>query len=531
MTDLQIRGDTRGSGPGSRRRSSVLSGEEVSAAEVNVADFLLSPGEDDALAIVDGTRRLSYRDLRRAAERVGGELDALGLEPGARVAVVGPNSAFWVAAYLATIELGLVAVPLADKLPPEELSRYADWAGCAAVLADRRVRRRYAAAFGDRPVLDDGLLERDGPRCWPCRPADPDADAVLMFTSGTTSRPKAVRVTHRNIRANTTSIITYLGLHPDDRILAVLPFFYCYGASLLHTHLRVGARIVLGSFAFPETAIDLLAREECTEFAGVPSSMQLLLRASSFPRRQLPSLRLVQQAGGRLHPVLVEELVAAQPQARLFVMYGQTEATARLSYLPPEELAARPGSIGRGIPDVELRVVGADGCPVAPGATGEIVARGENVSPGYWRDPEATAARFADGELRTGDLGTVDEDGYVYVVDRKEDFIKSWGYRVSSQEVEAAALHLDGLVSAAAVGVPDLEAGEAIHLFVTARPGAELTPDDVLAATRGALPKHMVPHVVHVLEALPLNANGKISKAALRELARAPREPGDDRTG
>jgi acyl-CoA synthetase (AMP-forming)/AMP-acid ligase II len=497
------------------------------ADEVNVADFLLASAKDDDIALVDGDRRLSYRDLRGAAERVAGELEALGLEPGARVALLGPNSAFWVAAYLATIKVGLVAVPLADKLPAEELARYAEWVGCVAVLTDRRVRRRYAAAFGDRPVLDDALLELDGPRAWPRRPADPDADAVLMFTSGTTSRPKAVRVTHRNIRANTTSIVAYLGLRADDRVLVVLPFFYCYGASLLHTHLRVGARIVLGSFTFPETAIDQLAREECTVFAGVPSSMQLLLRASSFPRRPLPSLRLVQQAGGRLHPVLVDELVTAQPQARLFVMYGQTEATARLSYLPPEELATRPGSIGRGIPGVELRLVGADGRPVAPGETGEIVARGENVSPGYWGDPEATAARFADGELRTGDLGTVDEDGYVYVVDRKEDFIKCWGYRVSSQEVEAAALRLDGLVSAAAVGVEDLEAGEAIHLFVTVRPGTDLSADDVLAATRAALPKHMVPHVVHVLDALPLNANGKISKPELRRIACERQEPGE----
>jgi long-chain acyl-CoA synthetase len=330
-----------------------------------------------------------------------------------------------------------------------------------------------------------------------------------------------VRVTHRNIRANTESIISYLGVGPADRILVILPFHYCYGTSLLHTHLRAGAGMVLcPSFTFPETAVGMLADHACTEFAGVPSSLQLLVRASSFPRRPLPSLRLVQQAGGRLHPVLVDELVAARPDVALYLMYGQTEATARLSYLPPEFLTTKRGSIGRGIPGVDLRVLDEHGDPVPPGGTGEIVARGDNVSPGYFRDPEASALRFpAPGELRTGDLATVDEDGFIYVVDRREDFIKSWGYRVSSQEIEACALRLEGLLAAAAVGVPDLRAGEAIHLFVTLRPQTCVTPGAVLAHLRAHLPKHMVPGAVHILGALPENANGKTAKAELRRRA------------
>jgi acyl-CoA synthetase (AMP-forming)/AMP-acid ligase II len=510
-------------GPAVGGMRAVRPGEITRGEIVNTADDLLAVGAGDDVALVDGPRRMTYDQLRDAAALVAGALDALALAPGSRVAIVGPNSGFWVAAYLATMKLGLVAVPLPDKLPAQEFTRYAEWVDCDAVLLDRRVRRRYADAVpAGVPVLDDGLLDHEGPRVWPHDGGiDPDADAVLMFTSGTTSRPKAVRVTHRNIRANTESIISYLALQREDRILVVLPFFYCFGASLLHTHLRVGARLVLcNSFAFPETAIEQLAREECTEFAGVPSSLQLLLRASSFAKRSLPSLRLVQQAGGRLHPVLVQELLAAQPQASLFVMYGQTEATARLSYLPPDQLATRPGSIGRGIPGVELSVLDDHGAPVAPGAIGEIVARGASISPGYYRDPEATALRFSPGELRTGDLATVDDEGYVYVVDRKEDFIKSWGYRVSSQEVEACALRLRDLVSAAAVGIDDLEAGEAIHLFVTVRPGATVTGEDVLAVTRAHLPKHMVPHAVHVLDAMPTTANGKISKSRLRELGR-----------
>jgi acyl-CoA synthetase (AMP-forming)/AMP-acid ligase II len=200
-------------------------------------------------------------------------------------------------------------------------------------------------------------------------------------------------------------------------------------------------------------------------------------------------------------------------------MYGATEATARLSYLPPDRLDDKLGSVGRGIPGVELRVLDGEGRPVAPGERGEIYARGENISPGYLDDPEATAAKFTADGLRTGDVAVVDDEGFVFIVDRVDDFIKSWGHRISSHEVEACALRLDGLVSAAAVGVPDDEAGEAVTLFVTLRPGAELTPDDVLAFMRSQLPKHMVPRSVLVLDALPLTVNGKTAKASLREMA------------
>jgi acyl-CoA synthetase (AMP-forming)/AMP-acid ligase II len=422
------------------------------------------------------------------------------------------------------MKLNYVAVPFSDKLAVDDVRRNADISGCAAVFMDRRVERRFSAAFGDGlAVLTDDALRASNQPYWPSvLPADLDADAVLMFTSGTTSRPKAVRLTHGNIQANTDSIVTYLELRSDDRVLVILPFFYCYGASLLHTHLRQGGRVVLcNSFVFPETALDLLERESCTVFAGVPSSFQLLLRASTFAQRPLPSLRLMQQAGGKLPPVLIDELLAAKPTANLFVMYGQTEATARLSYLPPGKLKEKLGSIGTGIPGVELRVLNEDGEPVIPGQRGEIYATGASISPGYYRDPEGSAAKFTPRGLRTGDLAIMDEDGYLFIVDRRDDFIKSWGHRISSQEVEAAALHMEQLVSVAVIGVPDDEAGEAVTLFATVRPGAEVTPDEVLAVCRKHLAKYMVPRSVIILDALPLNANGKVAKPRLREMATA----------
>jgi len=494
----------------------------------NTSDYLLANAAQDRVALVEADVRYTYGQLRSAAGRLAAELAALDLPPGSRVGVLGPNSLFWVAAYLAVMKLNHVVVPFSDKLTPDEVRRNAALVGCSAVFADRRVLRRLATAFGDGIVVLTDEALRSGQRpYWPYPvPVDPNTDAVLMFTSGTTSLPKAVRVTHDNIQANTDSIITFLELRSDDRVLVILPFFYCYGASLLHTHLRYGGRVIVcNSFAFPETALDLLEREECTVLAGVPSSFQLLLRASTFARRALPSLRLIQQAGGKLPPVLIEELLAAKPAAKLFVMYGQTEATARLSYLPPDMLRKKPGSVGKGIPGVELRVLNENCNPVAPGDRGEIYATGANISPGYYEDPEGSVAKFTPYGLRTGDLAVVDDDGYIFIVDRRDDFIKSWGHRVSSQEVEAAALRMEQLVSAAVIGVPDDEAGEAVTLFVTVRPGAVVTPDEILAVCRQHLAKYMVPRSVLILDALPLNASGKIAKPRLREMAAAGAAP------
>jgi long-chain acyl-CoA synthetase len=308
-----------------------------------------------------------------------------------------------------------------------------------------------------------------------------------------------------------------------------LPFYYCCGTSLLHTHLRVGGSLALSNtFTFPETSLNMMEEAECTGFAGVPSSFQLLLRNSTFLKRETLSLRKIQQAGGKLHKILIEEMVAGKPNANVYVMYGQTEATARLSYLPPEMLDTKLGSIGRGIPDVELRVLDDDGQPIQPGEVGEIIARGDNISPGYFNDPESSANKFIDGALHTGDLATLDEDGYLYVVDRKADFIKSWGYRVSSQEVEACVLKMPEIVSAAVVGVPDLAAGEAIHAFVTLRPKTDITSEAVIAHCREQLAKHMVPEVVTVIKQLPLNAHGKVIKAKLREMALADKNGEDN---
>ena len=326
-------------------------------------------------------------------------------------------------------------------------------------------------------------------------------------------------VTHRNILANTEDILGYMQLGADDRVMTLLPFYYCFGTSLLHTHLMAGGSLVLNNrFMFPEKVLDEMEETGCTGLAGVPATYQILLRKTRFAQREFSALRWLQQAGGKLPNPLIQELRQAAPQARLFVMYGQTEATARLSYLPPDRLDDKLGSIGRGLPHARLDVLGPDGIPVTPGSDdiGQIVVSGESVTPGYWGDPEETRRYFRDGKLFTGDMARVDADGFIFIVERARDFIKAMGYRVSPKEVEEVLAEMPEIVESAVIGVPDELWGEAIKAFVvTVRPD-QLTAADIRNYCVKRLPNYKVPQHIEFLSSVPKLSNGKVDKETLR---------------
>lgn len=487
---------------------------------MNTTDYLLQNQDDRRSALIIGQEQYSFQELRGAISCIARKLLDMGVQPADRVGLVGVNSLFWIASYLATLKLGAVAVPFPVMLSASELQSRQNFVHCKVLCLEKRHYRRIQSDLpADLPLIFEDSLTQSSAIPWNAIPAhhDEQQDAVLLFTSGTTAQPRVVRLTHRNIQANTDSIIKYLELTPDDRIMVILPFDYCFGTSLLHTHLRVGGSLVLSRFLYPESVLDLIEATHCTGLAGVPSIYQTLLRNTTFPERNFKTLRKIQQAGGKLPDVLIKELVASVPAAQTFVMYGQTEATARLSYLPPEFLETKLGSVGKGIPGVALRIVGEDGAEVKAGDAGEITASGDNISPGYLDDPEATAEKFKDGVLHTGDMATRDQDGFIYITDRKSDFIKSYGHRVSSQSVEACVLELPEVVSAAAIGVPDLARGEAIKVFVTLSSGASLTPTEIISHCKQKLAAHMTPHEVTVVQSLPMNANGKVLKSALRQ--------------
>jgi len=508
---------------------------------MNIASWILdngAPGEKVALLSRRGS--YTYSELRQGVGQVADYLSRAGVQKGDRVALMADNSFFWVTAYLGTILAGCVAVPLPPGIDAAQGSHILATTGCVLGF----VQKEHAESFrflahsglemvvGEKEQVAPGLhartaesdepLPTGGVRSLQACDVDDAVDlAVLMFTSGSTGKPRGVMVSHRNILANTSSIIEYVELSAEDRMMAVLPFHYCFGTSLLHTHLRVGGSLAIETqFTFPNRVLKYMQDTRCTGFAGVPSIYQILLRRSNLKGMEFPHLRHVQQAGGRLPDVFISELRAALPATRIFVMYGQTEATARLSYLPPDMLDTKLGSIGKGIPGVKLEVLDEEGKPVPLGTVGEIVAQGQNITLGYWNAPSETEQSFRCGKLYTGDLARVDEDGYIFVVDRAKDFLKCGGQRVSCREIESKILQFQGLVEAAVIGQEDDTLGEAVRLYVV-HPRGDAVRAPLEQFCTESLPPHLVPRAIVFLDELPKNSSGKLDKMALKREYRA----------
>ena len=324
-------------------------------------------------------------------------------------------------------------------------------------------------------------------------------------------------ITHRNIIANTDSIIDYLKLTGDDVMEIVLPFYYCYGLSLLHTHLKVGGSVVFNNnFMFLGDVINDLKKYKCTGFAGVPSHFQVLLRKSkSFKGDTFPDLRYVTQAGGKLHKVFIQEFLDSQPDITFYVMYGQTEATARLTYMPPEHLVEKLGSLGKAIPGVDLDLVDDQGNPVKEsGVVGELIAKGDNIMKGYLGDEEGSAAALKDGWLQTGDLAYRDDDGFFFHTARRKEIIKVGGRRISPKEIEEVIVSIPGVVDCSISAIFDEILGEALKAEVVVAdpndPSMEELAFKKLCGEKLALEK--VPQVFEFSSRMRIAATGKKTK-------------------
>ena len=499
---------------------------------MNAGEFMLGADvASDQPALLESPRLVTYGELRAATNRWMAALAQQGAARGARCLLIADNSSAWVAAYLAILKSGLIAVPLSTKIEGPQLTEIIASAKPILAVISARLWSQLEQYIPDdcNVVLDEPAAPPDGRAVcvaqFAASPAPPTVGvddqrelAALFFTSGSTGAPRGVMVSHRNLIANTESILAYLNLRHDDRVLQVLPMHYCFGASLLHTHLRAGASIVIeNNFLFPDRALQTMRATGCTGFAGVPATYQILLRRSAFSRTAFPQLRYLLQAGGKLSNLFIEELSLAQPQTQLFVMYGQTEATARLSYLPPALLPTKLGSIGRGIPGVTLRVVDDAGLAVAPGAVGQVLAKGQNIALGYWNAPAETAEVFREGWLHTGDMATVDSDGFIFIVGRSKEFLKLGGTRVACQQIEQVVLGFAGTVEAAVVGMPDEFLGEAAALFI-AHPQGKAIQAELVQFLCDHLPPTYRPRKTIFCSDLPLNASGKTDRAALRTL-------------
>ncbi len=437
-----------------------------------------------------------------------------GLQAGDRVLISCGLSPASTLAYLGAMYAGLVPVLVDERALSTTQESIAARARAKAVWVAKGVRCDWARKNGVKQIEGNfDARPANSLRPTPCREEDL---AVLMPTSGSTGIPRLVMVSHGNLRANTEAIVRSQRLGPDEKAMLIMPVSYCFGASVMHSHLYQGGGVVFDSrFMFPDKVLRAINTHGCTTFAGVPAVYNILLRRSNFRSIQLPELRRFLQAGGALAPESVREIHSVEPTAEFFVMYGQTEATARISYVPPDRLGEKLGSVGLPMDNLIIRIVGDDGGELPAGQTGEIQVRGPSVCSGYFDDPEATERKFGAGWLKTGDFACRDHEGYLWIKGRTSEFIKIRGVRVSFGEVETKVAAVPGVYECAATATQHPEAGEALALFIVSDDSASTVAERV----RRALPPQWTCVSVRVVPELPKTENGKIARSQLRTMA------------
>jgi amino acid adenylation domain-containing protein len=494
----------------------------------------------DKVALIQGSHRLTFAEIDRRAGVLAGALARRGVRRGDRVAILGEQRVETVIAVWAALKAGAVFMVVSRDVKEDKLAYILRDSGARALITPARLAAVVAAATqqanelaviiaygGDPPRLPGGCSDR-----WdeaieradeaPARVGTIDQDlASIIYTSGSTGEPKGVMLTHANMLAAATSITSYLGLREDDIVLDALPLAFDYGLYQVLMAARVGATVVLeDGFAFPSAVLENVEREGVTVFPGVPTMFAILLQMKEI-EHDLGRVRVVTNTAAALPPAHIASLRRIFPEAAIFSMYGLTECK-RCTYLPPEDLARKPGSVGLAIPNTELWIEDPTGRRLVAGEVGELVIRGATVMRGYWRKPDATAARLRPGPipgervLHTGDLCKLDDEGYLYFVARMDDVIKSRGEKVAPREVEDALYALTGVREAAVIGVPDPILGQAVKAFVVVDPALGYDEGEIIAHCRARLEPFMVPKHVEICEALPRTDTGKIKKSGLR---------------
>lgn len=464
--------------------------------------------------LIDAATGLSVGPLglRSRIAAYGAALQSKGLRQGDRVLIGCTLSLPSTLVYLGAIYAGLVAVPVDERTLTASMATLIESIGAKAVWTETRFSsekvdgRSICCLYGD-------LTVQEGASFSPAHCAASDL-AVLMATSGSTGVPRFVMASHGNLLANTEAIVRSQRLGQDERAMVVLPVSYCFGASLLHSHLYQGGSVVFDRrFMFPDKVLQAMIDLSCTTFAGVPTVYNVLLRRSNIRSLTFPALKRFLQAGGALAPEKISEFRSAFPEIDFYVMYGQTEATARISCLEPERLDDKRGSVGRPLGNLTVRIVDEEGSTVRAGQVGELLVAGPSIGSGYWNDLGETRRVFRDGWLHTGDLARQDEDGYLWIEGRKAAFLKIRGTRISLAEVEGRVAAIPGVYECGACAVAHPDAGDALLLLVVPDRGTHVDTDGI----RRALPAHWTLDSIRLVSELPRTPAGKLARTALLE--------------
>ncbi|MEQ1661852.1 MAG: acyl-CoA ligase (AMP-forming), exosortase A system-associated [Thiobacillus sp.] len=501
----------------------------------------------DAIALRESARELSYAQFEQEISQAASLILDLGVGRSERVAVWMDKRIDTVVALFGAAAAGCVFVPVNPLLKPEQVAHILRDCAVRALLTSVERLVLLSEVLPGCPALKSVVLvsttlpdqlpvgvdsvlwsaRQQAPAHSPHRMIDSDMAAIL-YTSGSTGRPKGVVLSHRNLAAGAASVAQYLDNRADDRILSVLPLSFDYGLSQVTTAFRVGACAVLMNYLLPRDVIRMVEREKITGLAAVPP-LWIQLAQLDWPASITDHLRYITNSGGHMPKPTLDALRAKLPKTQPYLMYGLTEAF-RSTYLPPEEVDRRPDSIGKAIPNAEILVVREDGTPCVPGEPGELVHRGVHVALGYWNDAEKTAERYkpAPGQLAglqmteyavwSGDTVKMDDEGYLYFIGRRDEMIKTSGYRVSPGEVEEVVYANQRVTEAAAFGVSHPVLGQAVVLVVHAPQADDALREQLLVDCRTHLPGFMVPaHIEISAVPLPRNPNGKIDRKKIAD--------------
>ena len=499
----------------------------------------------DRVALTFGSESVDYQSLDESASAFAAAIVSLGLDRSQRVGVYLEKRIETVVAMFGTAAAGGVFVPLNPLLKPAQVTYILRDCNVRILVTSSDRLALLGTSLAECPDLRHVVaIEAETPSASPSvvpvhgwtelMSADPrsrhrviDTDmAAILYTSGSTGRPKGVVLSHRNMVAGAKSVASYLENNADDTLLAALPLSFDAGFSQLTTAFHAGARAVLINYLLPKDVINALTRERVTGLTAVPP-LYIQLTQLKWPESIAEHLRYFANTGGRMPLETLKALRARLPRSRPYLMYGLTEAF-RSTYLPPEEVDRRPDSIGKAIPNAEIMVLREDGTPCAPNEPGELVHRGALVAMGYWNDPEKTAERYKPLPGReaglvlpeiavfSGDTARMDEEGFLYFIGRRDEMIKTSGYRVSPTEIEEVLYGTQLIGEAAAFGVPHPSLGQGIVAVVTPKDAVAIDKAALLAACRERLPAFMVPAMIDIRGGpLPRNPNGKIDRKAL----------------
>ncbi len=498
----------------------------------------------DREAVVDGDRRVGFAALREMVDGAARALLAAGIERGERVAVWAPNSLEWIVAALAATTAGGVLVPVNTRFRGAEAAHVLGRSGARVLFTvrgflDTDYPALLAAAGEELPALAHTVLlagePGDGAVAWgefvargdavasaaldarvsALRPDDP---SDVVFTSGTTGRPKGVVMTHGQTLRAYLDWCDWADLRPGDRYLIVNPFFHIFGykAGCLACLMRTATIHPLAVFD-AATVLEIVERERITVLPGPPTLYHSLLDHPDLARRDVSSLRVGVTGAADIPVELIRRVRAELPFERLLTGYGLTEAGTVTGSLPDDDFERVATTVGVPWPGFEVRVVDSGGADAPPGEPGEVLVRGETVTRGYLDDPEATRAAIdADGWLHTGDLGAFDPDGHLRIVGRIKDMFIVGGFNAYPAEIENMLLRHPRIAQAAVIGVPDDRLGEVAKAFVVLHPGPPVTEEEIIDWARGEMANYKVPRSVEFLDALPVNATGKVVKDELR---------------